>query len=140
MLLTRIILSGIFFFGFCFQAKAAEKEYVKFYNKGVVANKKGDFDEAIRYYSKAIRLKPDSAALFYVRGRAYVEKERYDNAISDFSRAITLKPTYAEAYNHRGVTYIGKGQNAQAITDFKKACELGYKFGCANAEKFKSMK
>jgi len=123
MLLIRIILCGIFFFGFCFQATAAEKEYQKLYKQGVAANKKGDFDEAIRFYSKAISLKPDSAALFYVRGRAYVEKERYDNAISDFTRAITLKPTYAEAYNHRGVTYIGKGQSAQAITDFKKACE-----------------
>jgi tetratricopeptide (TPR) repeat protein len=140
MLLIRIILCGIFFFGFCFQATAAEKEYQKLYKQGVAANKKGDFDEAIRFYSKAISLKPDSAALFYVRGRVYVEKERYDNAISDFTRAITLKPTYAEAYNHRGVTYIGKGQNSQAVTDFKKACELGYKFGCTNAEKFKSMK
>lgn len=140
MLLTRIILSGIFFFGFCFQATAAEKEYVKYYKQGVVANKKGDFDEAIRYYSKSIRLKPDSAALFYVRGRAYTEKDQYDNAISDFTRAIALKPAYAEAYNHRGVTYIGKGQNSQAMADFKKACELGYKFGCTNAEKFKSMK
>lgn len=140
MLLIRIILCGIFFFGFCFQATAAEKEYQKLYKQGVAANKKGDFDEAIRFYSKAIRLKPDSAALFYVRGRAYTEKDQYDNAISDFTRAITLKPTYAEAYNHRGVTYIGKGQNSQAVTDFKKACELGYKFGCANAEKFKSLK
>jgi tetratricopeptide (TPR) repeat protein len=140
MLFKRIIICGIFFFGLCFQTIAAEKEYVKLYNQGVVANKKGDFAEAIRYYSKAIALKPDSAELFYVRGRAYVEKEQYDYAISDFTRAITLKPAYAEAYNHRGVTYIGKGQKPQAMSDFKKACELGYKFGCANADKFKSGK
>jgi tetratricopeptide (TPR) repeat protein len=140
MLLTRVILCGILFFGLCFQATAAEKEYVNIYKQGVAANKKGHFDEAIRYYSKAISLKPDSAALFYVRGRAYVEKDQYDNAISDFTRAIALKPAYAEAYNHRGVTYIGKGQNSQALADFKKACAMGYKFGCVNAEKFKSTK
>ena len=137
MLLARIILCGIIFFGLCGPASAAEKEYVKLYKQGVAANKKGDFDEAIRFYSKAISLKPDSAALFYVRGRAYTEKELFDNAISDFTRAIALKPAYAEAYNHRGVTYIGKGENQKAMADFNKACGLGYKFGCANAQKFK---
>jgi tetratricopeptide (TPR) repeat protein len=140
MLLARIILCGIIFIGLCSPAAAAEKKYVKIYKQGVTANKKGDFDEAIRCYSKAISLKPDSAALFYVRGRAYLKKDLYDNAISDFTRAIALKPGYAEAYNHRGVTYIGKGENQKAMADFNKACELGYKFGCANAQKFKSMK
>jgi tetratricopeptide (TPR) repeat protein len=123
----------------CGPAAAAEKEYVKLYKQGVEANKKGEFDEAIRYYSKAISLKPDSADLFYVRGRAYTEKDQLDKAISDFTRAIALKPAYAEAYNFRGATFIGKGKNRQAMADFKKACELGYKFGCANAQKFKSM-
>jgi tetratricopeptide (TPR) repeat protein len=140
MLLTRIILCGIVFIGLCGTAAAAEKEYSKLYKQGVAANKKGDFDEAIRYYSKAISLKPDSAALFYVRGRAYAEKEQLDNAISDFTRAIALKPAYAEAYNFRGVTYIGKGENQKPMADFKKACELGYNLGCANAQKFKPMK
>jgi tetratricopeptide (TPR) repeat protein len=104
---------------------------------GVAANKKGDLDEAIRCYSKAISLKSDSAALFFVRGRAYWQKDQYDNAVSDLSRAIALNPRYAEAYNHRGVTYIGKGENQKALADFKKACELGYKDGCANVRKFK---
>jgi lipoprotein NlpI len=140
MLLARVILCGIIFFGLCGPAAAAEKEYVKLYKQGVEANKKGEFDEAIRYYSKAISLKPDSADLFYVRGRAYTEKDQLDKAISDFTRTIALKPAYAEAYNFRGKAYIGKGDTHKAMADFKKACELGYKFGCANAQKSKSMK
>jgi len=140
MFLARIVICAIFFFGFCIQATAAEKEYEKLYKQGVAANKKGDLDEAIRFYSRAISLKSDSYALYFVRGRAYRQKDQYDKAVSDFTRAIALKPGYAEAYNHRGVTYIGKGDKQKALADFRKACELGSKDGCGNVDKIKKEK
>jgi tetratricopeptide (TPR) repeat protein len=140
MLLARIVICWIFFFGICIQATAAEKEYEKLYKKGVAANKKGDLDEAIRCYSRAISLKSDSYALYFVRGRAYRQKDQYDKAVSDLTRAITLKPGFAEAYNHRGVTYIGKGDKQKALADFRKACELGSKDGCGNVDKIKKEK
>jgi tetratricopeptide (TPR) repeat protein len=140
MSLAKIVICGIFLFGLCFQAAAAEREYVKLYNQGVAANKKGELDEAIRCYSRAISMKPDSSALYFVRGRAYRQKDQLDNAVSDFTRAITLKPGYAEAYNHRGVAYIGKGEKKKAMADFRKGCELGSRDGCANVEKFKKEK
>jgi tetratricopeptide (TPR) repeat protein len=140
MFLLRGFVYVIFILSLCSQATAAEKEYEKLYKQGVAANKKGELDEAIRFYSKAISLKSDSAALFFVRGRAYKQKEQYDNAISDLTKAISLKPDYAEAYNHRGVTHIGKGENQKAMSDFKKACELGSRDGCANVQKLKGMK
>jgi len=140
MFLARIVICAIFFFGFCIQATAAEKEYEKLYKQGVAANKKGELDEAIRFYSKAISMKNDSSALYYVRGRAYCQNGEYDKAVGDLTRAVTLKPGYAEAFNHRGVTYIGKGEKQKALADFRKACELGSKNGCANVEKFKKEK
>jgi tetratricopeptide (TPR) repeat protein len=140
MLLARIVICGIFFFGYCIQATAAEKEYEKLYKQGVAANKKGDLDEAIRCYSRAISLKSDSYALYFVRGRAYRQKDQYEKAVSDLTRAITLNPGYAEAYNHRGVTYIGKGEKQKALADFRKACELGSKDGCGNVDKIKKEK
>ncbi len=121
-------------------AAAAKEDVMKIYQQGVAANKKGDLDEAIRCYSKAISLKPDSADLFFVRGRAYKQKDQYDKAVSDLTRAIALNPRYAEAYNHRGVTYIGKGEKQKAMADFRKACELGSRDGCANVGKLKGTK
>jgi tetratricopeptide (TPR) repeat protein len=119
---------------------AAEKEYQKLYRHGVEANKKGNLDEAISLYSKAISLKPDSADLYFVRGRAYKMKDQYDSAISDLSKAISLRPSYTEAYNHRGVIYIGKGDTRNALADFTKACKLGNRDACANAVKLTKTK
>lgn len=113
-------------------AAAGEKDYKELYRRGVEFNKKGEVDEAIRWYSKAIALKPDSAALFFVRGRAYVQNKHYENAISDLGKAIVLKPDYAEAYNIRGVAYSGKSQKKLATADFRKACSMGLSDACTN--------
>jgi tetratricopeptide (TPR) repeat protein len=140
MYLSRIAICFALVFSISTQAMAVEKEYEKLYKQGVAANKKGNLDEAIRCYSKAIALKPDSSPLFYVRGRAYSQHGEYDKAINDFTRAVTLKPDYAEAYNHRGVNHIGKGEMQKAMADFNMACKLGSSNGCANVNKFKEGK
>lgn len=113
-------------------AIAGEQGYKELYRRGVEHNKKGELDQAIASYSKAIVLKPDSAGLFFVRGRAYMEKQQFDSAIGDLSKAIALKPAYAEAYNIRGVSYAGKGQKQLAMADFKKACDMGLNDACKN--------
>jgi len=113
-------------------ASAGGKDYKELYMRGVEHNKRGEFDAAIRFYSEAINLKPDSGALFFVRGRAYLQKEQYDNAISDLGKAIALKPGYAEAYNTRGIANMGKDRKQQALADFKKACNMGLKDACNN--------
>jgi len=121
-------------------ARAAEPQHQKFYRLGVEANKQGNLDQAIRYYSQAIALKPKTAPLYFVRGRAYKQHGDLDKAISDLTRAIDLKGDYAEAYNNRGVAYVGKKLDKNARADFKKACGLGSQEGCANAKKLQPAK
>ena len=51
---------------------------------------KGDYDQAIKDYSEAIKLKPGLADAWYNRGVAYYTEDNYDQAIKDFSEAIKL--------------------------------------------------
>jgi len=124
----------------CGTARATEPEHQKFYHLGVEANKQGNLDQAIRYYSQAIALKPKTAQLYFVRGRAYKQHGDLDKAIADLTRAIELKADYPEAYNNRGVAYIGKKLEQKARADFEKACGLGSQEGCANAKKLQPAK
>ena len=65
-------------------------------------------DEEIRFYSEAIRLKPDFAEAFYNRGVARKDKGDLDGALADYNEAIRLQPDFAEAFNNRGLARKAK--------------------------------
>lgn len=135
-----ISLGMVIIFFLTMPVSAAENEYEQLYRKGVEFNKKGNYPEAIRYYTRAITLKNDSADLYYVRGRAYKQSGKLDDAIRDLTKAVTLRPAHAEAYNHRGVVYIGKGDVKAAQQDFEKACSMGLQEACSNVQQLKKEK
>lgn len=132
----RTIIAIVAVFASIVTSFAAGETYRDLYRQGVEANKKGDLDQAVALYTKAIALKGDSPELYYVRGRALKQKDRLDDAVRDFDRAIKLKPGYADAWNLRGATYIGLGKKEKSLADFKKACDLGSPDGCLNLKKF----
>ena len=55
-------------------------------------DKKGDYDQAIADFSRAIELNPDNAEYWYDRGAAYLRKRDYNQAIADYARACQLAP------------------------------------------------
>lgn len=52
-----------------------------------------DYETAIDWYTKAIKLTPDNAIAYYARGTAYYRKGEYENAIADYERALELEPS-----------------------------------------------
>jgi len=95
-----------------------------YYNRGITYYKKGQYDQAILDYTKALEINPRHAKAYCNRGVAYGEKGIHDQAISDFNNALEIDPRYAEAYYNRGVAYREKGQYDQAISDYTKALEI----------------
>ena len=100
-------------------------------NRGIAYFNKGDFDRAIKDFTKAIDLNSSDGIAYYNRGNAYSEKEEYEAAIADFTKAIDLNPDYAIAYNNRGGTYYLKEEYERAIVDFTKAIDLNPDYAIA---------
>jgi tetratricopeptide (TPR) repeat protein len=93
---------------------------------------KGDFDNAIAEYTKAIKLDPDNAAAYRSRGEMYsLDKDDSDRAIADYTQAIKLDPDNAEAYTKRGGVYRQKGQYDAAINDLDAALRLDPNYASA---------
>ena len=86
--------------------------------------KKGDSDNALTDYDKAIELNPESAEAYKDRGISYLSNSDFDNAIKDYTKAIELDPESAEAYKNRAIAYLGKSDFDNVITDYTKAIEL----------------
>ncbi len=59
-------------------------------NRGVAYARKGQHDQAISDYDKALEINPRNAKPYYNRGIAYFEKGQYDKAWEDVHKAQDL--------------------------------------------------
>ncbi len=83
-----------------------------------------DIDEELRFYTQAIRLKPDYADAFNNRGNVRSAKGDLEGALRDYNEAIRLKPDHADAFNNRGNVRSAKGDSEGALQDYSEAIRL----------------
>ena len=95
--------------------------------RGTAYLKKGQYDEAIGEYSKALEINPRSAVAYYNRSVAYTSKGQYDKAVTDCSSALQLNPNDANSYYSRGVSYWHLGSKNEAMKDLQSAAKLKHK-------------
>ncbi len=61
-----------------------------YYNRGNAYAKKGQYDQAISDYTKALEINPRYAFAYHNRGVAYLGKGQYDKAWEDVHKAQDL--------------------------------------------------
>jgi len=125
----RIILPIVLFFLFSCastQPRQNESRDAKFYNnRGTAYGEKGQYDQAISDFNKAIEINPRYNTAYNNRGIVYRLKDQYDQAISDFNKAIEINRLDAEAYNN--LAWLFATAKAPGFRNGKKAVELALK-------------
>jgi tetratricopeptide (TPR) repeat protein len=96
-------------------------------DRGSVYLIKGEHDQAISEFNKALEINPKDSGAYKNRGAAYMNKGQFDQAISEYTKALEINPKDAEAYNIRGRAYYFKGKYEKSWEDLNKAEDLGYK-------------
>lgn len=98
-----------------------------FFCKGWFKTEKGEYEDAITFYSNAVKLNNEFWQAYYLRGNTYGVLNDYSNALSDLNKALELNPNYGDGYFVRGATYImGLGNKEKGCEDWQKALSLGY--------------
>ena len=94
--------------------------------KGETAYEDNDYEEAIKYFEKAIDLNPNLADAYFYRGYCYIAyEEDYDKAAECFKKMIKLDTNNAAAYIALGILYTEyKKDYDKAIKYYEKAVEL----------------
>lgn len=90
-------------------------------NEFIAANKP---EEAVKCYSKAIKIDPSNAIYFSNRAAAYSMMGEHFKALEDAKQSSKLNPSYSKAYNRLGKAHLALGEPEEAVVAFEKALEL----------------
>lgn len=101
-----------------------EFEAIQFCNLGVAWYEQGDYEKAVEYSKRAIRLNPKYAVAYNNLGVAYAKQGNLDKAIGCYKKATSINPDYATAFNNIGVAFYKLGYFEKAIKYFEKAIEV----------------
>lgn len=106
---------------------------VAHYNVAALLLRRGQLDEAISHYEKALQIRSDnrethyhlsSALLHASLGNALVQKGQMDEAIVHYRKAIELRDDFADAHSNLASLLARKGETAEAIAHYEKAISL----------------
>jgi len=98
-------------------------QYKDWYEKGNQAYQKGDYEEAIQYYTQAIDLQPNNSEAYNARGWSKYLLKQYQGAILDATKSLQINPKHY-TYHTRGAAYIEMQHYNKAIQDLTKAIQL----------------
>ena len=123
------------------------------YRKATFLMHKGEANQAIEAYQKAIKNK--KRTLFFTQeplaynnlGRAYLYAEEYEPAVENFKKAIEMAPDRSEGYVNLTTAYLrqnlpadARASSLRALEIFPKTALLHYNLACAYALEDKSQK
>lgn len=99
------------------------------YKRGSHYFKEKSWKNAIRFFSRAIKLDAEFSDAYIKRGKAYCEQDEpmYNLAVLDFNKAVRLKPDDSRIYRARGYTYYMLGKYGKAIGDCNRSLRIDSK-------------
>ena len=112
-----------------------------FFNRGIAYKAKGeidnaiaeyrralelvpDFDEAILHFESSIKIFPDNPNTHNNLGTVYAMRGEVNKAAVYFAKAIRLQPSYIDARQNLGLAYIQQGRLDAAEREFSEALQM----------------
>lgn len=114
------------------QLDPQSQKAIEHFRQGLRAAKVGAYEEAIRWYDKSLRLKPNVAPVHLSLGYAYEKLGRLDEAEAAFREAIRLQPAIPPTYVNLGNVLESQGKVAEAEKAYQEAIRLSPKFSRAH--------
>lgn len=111
-----------------------QTDYYKVYWDGVWKYQNGNYNEAVRYFNRALELQPQTnvLAVYSYRGNCKLKLSDYTGALTDFDYAIAYsnsQPTdnslMKNLWYNRGLTNFFLGNKVISCSDFQKSIAAG---------------
>lgn len=106
------------------QPTPAPPSFADFQRKGDGNFVKGEYDQAVLNYTKAIELNAKEPSIYLSRGLVYYNRKFYELAVADYGKVIEINPQEQMAYFYRGDSFEKLGEWQKAAADYKKVLEM----------------
>ncbi len=100
------------------------KSYRAYNNLGFAQTAKGDIEEAIKNYYKAIQIFPDYVKARSNLGAVLTNRSRFHEAMDHFEHAIKIDPKYVDAIVGLGVCMAEQGLTEESIGIYARALNV----------------
>jgi len=98
--------------------------YQAWSNLGVVYNNTGKMEQAVVYFSKSLKYKPDNNDALIGRANSLSAINKFGESLPDYNNYIRIKPDDPKAYVWRGIALSKTGHNDEAMADFEQSRKL----------------
>ena len=94
------------------------------FSLGMQAQKHGDLDNAIVFFSRIIELDGQHESAIFQRGRTFAMRKQHQSAIFDFTKVLSINSYSYESFYSRGVSFSRQSKFYDAILDFTSAIQI----------------
>ena len=101
------------------------------FQMGDMFQSQADYEEALDYYGRAVRIDPTLADAHVQIGTVHRLQNDHDRAIQSYDEAIKIAPFSAAAFSNRGIARHAKGQSEEALKDYSQAIALNPSYDTA---------
>lgn len=93
-------------------------------NKGNELFNEGNYAEAIKFYTEAIKRNPDEFKYYSNRAACYTKLAAFDLGLKDCEKCVELDPKFIKGWIRKGKILQGMQQQSKAVAAYQKALEL----------------
>jgi tetratricopeptide (TPR) repeat protein len=104
--------------------KHTKDNYVVEKSLGIALSRRGDINDAMRHFTRAIQLHPRDAEVHLSMGNLYTSLDKKEEAIAHYKEAIRINPNFARAYFNIGNVYASQRKTGEALASFSKAIQI----------------
>jgi tetratricopeptide (TPR) repeat protein len=99
---------------------------------GLARLDKGQVDEAVAHFRKALDIWPDFAEAHNNLGNVWFRQGRLPEALTEYETAVRLDPKLASAHNNLGAALLERGRVSESIAHLRRALELRRDFSATH--------
>lgn len=103
---------------------SSNKDAMDWYAKGLDESKQGNYEKAISYYQKAVKIDPEFAFAWDNMGISYRKLGNYDKALEAYQKSLEVDPTGMMPLQNIPVVYQYKQEYDKAIAAYEKLAEV----------------